>query len=229
MSKSQRRQWTNFFSSGKNKFGLDLLDPESRKTNRPALERRALQPQKPVLFCHVVTEELDGETVYKANTGAHMIVGDGHVTIKLPYGISTNDIWRATIENGKQRNSLSMNAKTFKRNVYNQYAPMLSQIKWHAINKLCEVRLVVQPPIKVKQYSAATYPRFDIDNYPKLLIDSLKGMGLLYKDDGIFISEKIEFARPVDGGCIWLSCVFIEETNWLEKEVDFNWLAGRVA
>ncbi|MFI7911739.1 crossover junction endodeoxyribonuclease RusA, partial [Acinetobacter baumannii] len=25
----------------------------------------------------------------------------------------------------------------------------------------------------------------------------------------------------------WLSCVFTDETDWLSKTVDFDWLAGR--
>ena len=43
------------------------------------------------------------------------------------------------------------------------------------------------------------------------------------------MKEKIEFAEPAEDGCVWLSCVFINETNWLDKKVDFEWLAGRVA
>ncbi|MCY3120994.1 NAD-dependent epimerase/dehydratase family protein [Acinetobacter baumannii] len=68
---------------------------------------------------------------------------------------------------------------------------------------------------------------FDIDNYPKLLIDSVKGDGLLFKDDNIFISEQIKLAEPCEEGCVWLSCVFTDETDWLSKTVDFDWLAGR--
>ena len=132
-------------------------------------------------------------------------------------------------ETGKQRNSLSLSAKKFKRRVFEIYAPIFKAMEWKAISKHCEIRLMVQPPRKVRSYSASTFPRFDIDNYPKLLIDSLKGSELLYKDDNIFVKEKIEFAEPIENGCVWLSCVFISETNWLDKKIDFDWLAGRVA
>ena len=50
---------------------------------------------------------------------------------------------------------------------------------------------------------------------------------MLFKDDNIFVSEKIDFAEPTQDGCVWLSCILIKETNWLEKKVDFDWLAGR--
>lgn len=64
-------------------------------------------------------------------------------------------------------------------------------------------------------------------SHPKLLIDSVKGDGLLFKDDNIFISEQIKLAEPCEEGCVWLSCVFTDETDWLSKTVDFDWLAGR--
>ncbi|ETQ05570.1 hypothetical protein P647_2442 [Acinetobacter baumannii UH12208] len=50
---------------------------------------------------------------------------------------------------------------------------------------------------------------------------------MLFKDDNIFISEQIKLAEPCEEGCVWLSCVFTEETDWLSKTVDFDWLAGR--
>lgn len=51
---------------------------------------------------------------------------------------------------------------------------------------------------------------------------------MLFKDDNIFVSDKIEFAEPVQDGCVWLSCILIKEANWLNKKVDFDWLAGRL-
>ena len=46
--------------------------------------------------------------------------GKQYITIKLPYGLSANEIWRATIDqNGKQRNSLSVGAKKYKDKVQN--------------------------------------------------------------------------------------------------------------
>lgn len=211
----------------KNNIGR-FSDPfEVKKTNRPARERRALGSEI-VYPCSLKTEVIDQDSVHRGSTGGIIITGDNFITVKLPYGISANDIWRATIdENGKQRNSLSVGAKKFKKKVFDTYAPIFKALKWEALNQQCEVRLMVQPPLRIKHYSAKTYPRFDIDNYPKLLIDSLKGMDLMFKDDNIFVSEKIEFAEPVQDGCVWLSCIFIEETNWLEKKVDFEWLAGR--
>ena len=223
-SKSKRSAWDMW---SKNNIGR-FSDPfEVKKTNRPARERRALGSEI-VYPCSLKTEVIDQDSVHRGSTGGIIITGDNFITVKLPYGISANDIWRATIdENGKQRNSLSVGAKKFKKKVFDTYAPIFKALKWEALNQECEVRLMVQPPLRIKNYSAKTYPRFDIDNYPKLLIDSLKGTELLYKDDNIFVSEKIEFAEPVQDGCVWLSCIFIEQTNWLEKKVDFDWLAGR--
>lgn len=227
-----RRDWTNFFNTGKNSNSpMDAWD--FKKTQRPAREKRALEPRKTIPTFRrtsILTEKRGDDIVHKANNGAQMIIGDGFVTVKLPYGISANDIWRATLtEEGKQRNSLSLSAKHYKQDVHSIYAPLLRALDWKAISRPCEIRLVVQPPAKTRSYSVASYPRFDIDNYPKLLIDALKGIDLLYKDDNLFVSEKIELAEPIEGGCVWLSCVFIEQTNWLKKPVDFEWLAGRVA
>lgn len=225
-SKSKRSAWELWSKNNVGRFS----DPfEVKKTNRPARERRALGSEI-VYPCSLKTEVIDKDSVHRGSTGGIIITGDNFITVKLPYGISANDIWRATIdENGKQRNSLSVGAKKFKKKVFDTYAPIFKALKWEALNQQCEVRLMVQPPLRIKHYSAKTYPRFDIDNYPKLLIDSLKGMDLMFKDDNIFVSEKIEFAEPVQDGCVWLSCIFIEETNWLDKKVNFDWLAGRVA
>ncbi|MBL8322234.1 MAG: RusA family crossover junction endodeoxyribonuclease [Acinetobacter sp.] len=222
--KNNRRAWDIWAKSNAGSFS----DPfEVKKTNRVARERRALGSEI-VYPCSLKTEVIDKDSVHRGSTGGIVITGDNFITVRLPYGVSANDIWRATIdENGKQRNSLSVSAKKFKKKVFETYAPIFKALQWKALNEECEVRLMVQPPLKTRNYSAKTYPRFDIDNYPKLLIDSLKGSELLFKDDNIFVSEKIEFAEPVQDGCVWLSCVFIEQTNWLEKKVNFDWLAGR--
>ncbi|WP_151742748.1 MULTISPECIES: RusA family crossover junction endodeoxyribonuclease [unclassified Acinetobacter] len=224
-SRNSWEQWS------KGKVDFFTMNPLSEgRTNRQARVRRALD-KKVILPCAVTTQEINGDVLHQGNTGGLVIIGEGFIAVKLPYGISANDIWRATIDasTGKQRNSLSLAAKKFKRRVLDTYAPIFKAIQWKAISQQCEIRLVVQPPRKDRSYSASTYPRFDIDNYPKLLIDSLKGAELLFKDDNIFVKEKIEFAEPVENGCVWLSCVFINETNWLDKKVDFDWLAGRVA
>lgn len=56
-----------------------------------------------------------GKIVYRGSTGGVIISGKQYITIKLPYGLSANEIWRATIDqNGKQRNSLSVSAKSIK-------------------------------------------------------------------------------------------------------------------
>lgn len=223
---NNRRQWSEFFSNNKRQelfkdFSVPLVNYKVKKQKTCS--------SKHVFFpCHVEKEN-DGEnSIYRGSTGGVIISGKQYITIKLPYGLSANEIWRATIDqNGKQRNSLSVGAKKYKDKVQKQYGPMFRALKLKAIDQLCEIRLIVQPPLKTRSYSAKTYPRFDIDNYPKLIIDSVKGDGLLFKDDNIFISEQIKLAEPCEDGCVWLSCVFTDETDWLSKTVDFDWLAGR--
>ncbi|MDH2493664.1 RusA family crossover junction endodeoxyribonuclease [Acinetobacter baumannii] len=223
IKKSNRRQWSEFFSNNKRQelfkdFSVSLVHDKPKKQKTSS--------NKHVFFpCHVEKENEGENTIYRGSTGGVIISGKQYITIKLPYGLSTNEIWRATIDqNGKQRNSLSVGAKD---KVQKQYGPIFRALKLKAIDQLCEIRLIVQPPLKTRSYSAKTYPRFDIDNYPKLIIDSVKGDGLLFKDDNIFISEQIKLAEPCEDGCVWLSCVFTDETDWLSKTVDFDWLAGR--
>ena len=224
--KNNRRQWSEFFSNNKRQelfknFSVPLV-------NEKAIKQKTSSSKHVFFPCHVEKEN-DGEnSIYRGSTGGVIISGEQYITIKLPYGLSANEIWRATIDqNGKQRNSLSVGAKKYKNKVQKQYGPMFRALKLKAIDQLCEIRLIVQPPLKTRSYSAKTYPRFDIDNYPKLIIDSVKGEGLLFKDDNIFISEQIKLAEPIEDGCVWLSCVFTDETDWLSKTVDFEWLAGR--
>ncbi|HCG3398455.1 RusA family crossover junction endodeoxyribonuclease [Acinetobacter baumannii] len=223
---SNRRQWSGFFTNNKRQelfkdFSVSVVNDKPKKQKTSS--------SKHVFFPCRVEKEIDGEnSIYSGSTGGVIISGKQYITIKLPYGLSANEIWRATIDqNGKQRNSLSVGAKKYKDKVQKQYGPMFRALKLKAIDQLCEIRLIVQPPLKTRSYSAKTYPRFDIDNYPKLLIDSVKGDGLLFKDDNIFISEQIKLAEPCEEGCVWLSCVFTDETDWLSKTVDFDWLAGR--
>lgn len=218
------------FSRRKNKrFSLDELFPA--KTKRAAREKKVLHVPRHTALDYV-GEVIDGENCYISTQGGHIVVGQDHVLIKLPYGISANDIWRASLDSrtGQQRNSLSLNAKNYKRTVTQIYEPLLKAIGYNRVSALSEVRLVVQPPKSTKKYSEVTYPRFDIDNYPKLLIDSLKG--LVFKDDNIFIVHQTVFAKPVQDGCVWLSCIVKknpEEIQWLDHEVNFDWLAGRSA
>ncbi|WP_240620743.1 RusA family crossover junction endodeoxyribonuclease, partial [Acinetobacter baumannii] len=207
IKKSNRRQWSEFFSNNKRQ---EFFKDFSVSSGNDKVKKHKASSNKHVFFpCHVEKEN-DGEnSVYRGSTGGVIIFGKQYITIKLPYGLSANEIWRATIDqNGKQRNSLSVGAKKYKDKVQKQYGPMFRALKLKAIDQLCEIRLIVQPPLKTRSYSAKTYPRFDIDNYPKLLIDSVKGDGLLFKDDNIFISEQIKLAEPCEEGCVWLSCVF---------------------
>lgn len=216
IKKSNRRQWSEFFSNNKRQ---EFFKDFSVSSGNNKVKKHKASSNKHVFFpCHVEKEN-DGEnSVYRGSTGGVIIFGKQYITIKLPYGLSANEIWRATIDqNGKQRNSLSVGAKKYKDKVQKQYGPMFRALKLKAIDQLCEIRLIVQPPLKTRSYSAKTYPRFDIDNYPKLLIDSVKGDGLLFKDDNIFISEQIKLAEPCEEGCVWLSCVFTDETALLHK------------
>lgn len=226
LRRSKRRQWSEFFSANKRQ---ELFKDFNVLSADDKVKKHKTSSSKHVFFpCHVEKEN-DGEnSIYRGSTGGVIISGKQYITIKLPYGLSANEIWRATIDqNGKQRNSLSVGAKKYKDKVQKQYGPMFRALKLNAIDQLCEIRLIVQPPLKTRSYSAKTYPRFDIDNYPKLIIDSVKGDGLLFKDDNIFISEQIKLAEPCEEGCVWLSCVLTDETDWLSKTVDFDWLAGR--
>ncbi|MFN1768933.1 RusA family crossover junction endodeoxyribonuclease, partial [Acinetobacter baumannii] len=201
IKKSNRRQWSEFFSNNKRQ---EFFKDFSVSSGNDKVKKHKASSNKHVFFpCHVEKEN-DGEnSVYRGSTGGVIIFGKQYITIKLPYGLSANEIWRATIDqNGKQRNSLSVGAKKYKDKVQKQYGPMFRALKLKAIDQLCEIRLIVQPPLKTRSYSAKTYPRFDIDNYPKLLIDSVKGDGLLFKDDNIFISEQIKLAEPCEEGCV---------------------------
>ncbi|MCP8506457.1 RusA family crossover junction endodeoxyribonuclease, partial [Acinetobacter baumannii] len=195
IKKSNRRQWSEFFSNNKRQ---ELFKDFSVSLGNEKTKKQKSSPSKHVFFPCRVEKENDGEnSIYRGSTGGVIISGKQYITIKLPYGLSANEIWRATIDqNGKQRNSLSVGAKKNKDKVQKQYGPMFRALKLKAIDQLCEIRLIVQPPLKTRSYSAKTYPRFDIDNYPKLLIDSVKGDGLLFKDDNIFISEQIKLAEP---------------------------------
>ncbi|EQB3538688.1 hypothetical protein P647_3513, partial [Acinetobacter baumannii UH12208] len=167
IKKSNRRQWSEFFSNNKRQ---EFFKDFSVSSGNDKVKKHKASSNKHVFFpCHVEKEN-DGEnSVYRGSTGGVIIFGKQYITIKLPYGLSANEIWRATIDqNGKQRNSLSVGAKKYKDKVQKQYGPMFRALKLKAIDQLCEIRLIVQPPLKTRSYSAKTYPRFDIDNYPKL-------------------------------------------------------------
>ncbi|EOX2336714.1 crossover junction endodeoxyribonuclease RusA, partial [Acinetobacter baumannii] len=166
IKKSNRRQWSEFFSNNKRQ---ELFKDFSVSLGNEKTKKQKSSPSKHVFFPCRVEKENDGEnSIYRGSTGGVIISGKQYITIKLPYGLSANEIWRATIDqNGKQRNSLSVGAKKYKDKVQKQYGPMFRALKLKAIDQLCEIRLIVQPPLKTRSYSAKTYPRFDIDNYPK--------------------------------------------------------------
>lgn len=225
MSRTRRNSWESHLREK----GKTFLDPfaTSSRSRRVARQKKALNIKR-VLPFECANEEIDGDIHYFSNMGAHLIVGDCFVTLKMPYGLSINDIWRATIdEKGVQRNSLSLSARNYKKNISSMYKPLLESINFQKISQLCEIRIIAQPPAKQKNFSARTYPRYDIDNYPKIIIDSLKN--ILFHDDNIFVREQIQFAEPVPDGCVWLSCIFIddEKTDWINHRVNFDWLAGR--
>lgn len=223
MGKTRRsRVWDSFLIS---KIKADPF--QTQKTKREARQKRALNIKR-ILPFYCNSQEIDGEMHHVTNMNAHMIVGQNYVALKMPYGLSLNDIWRATIdERGVQRNSLSVAAKSYKLNIVNMYEPLVHHIDFEKINELCEIRIIAQPPLKTRNYTAKSYPRFDIDNYPKIILDSLKG--LIFKDDNIFIHEQIKLAEPVEDGCVWVSCIFMQEsdTNWVEEPINFDWLTGR--
>lgn len=224
---SKNPNWKNLVI---NKGNIDGLEEEGdKRTHRKARERRSTDV-KTVVQCPITTQSMGLDRLHTCSNGGMVIQGEEYIAVKLPYGISTNDIWRLqTDSKGKHSVGLSDEAKYFKQRVYRMYAPILRALGWKPTNRPCEVRLIVQPPKKLQSYSASKYPRYDIDNYSKILIDSLKGIDLLFKDDNVFVKEKVQLAEPITGGCVWLSCVFIGETNWLDKKVDFDWLAGRQA
>lgn len=201
-------------------------DPDKR-THRKARARHATD-KKSVVQCPVITQSIGLDQLHTTSNGAMVLQGENYIAVKLPYGLSTNGIWNLQTDGrGRPCVGLSQDAIYFKQRVYRMYAPLLKELGWKPTTRACEVRLIVQPPKKIQSFSASKYPRYDIDNYSKILIDSLKGMDLLFKDDNVFIQEKIQLAEPVIGGCVWLSCIFLTETNWLDKKVDFDWLAGR--
>lgn len=221
------KNWKNY---ALNQDGIDELEHEAdKRTHRKSRERRATDV-KAVVNCSVTTQSIGHDRLHTGANGAMVIEGENYIAVKLPYGLSTNDIWRLqTDSKGKPCVGLTPDAKYFKQRVYRLYAPILRALGWKPTSRACKVRLIVQPPKKTQSYSATKYPRYDIDNYSKILIDSLKGSDLLFKDDNVFIQEKVQLAEPTVGGCVWLSCVFLTETNWLDKKVDFEWLAGRQA
>lgn len=79
--------------------------------------------------------------------------------VVLPCAVTTQEVKGDLMHQGstgKQRNSLSLGAKKFKRRVHEIYAPIFKAMKWKAISQQCEIRLVVQPPRKDRSYSAST-------------------------------------------------------------------------
>lgn len=194
---------------------------------RPARQRRATAPKR-FRPCILITSQQPDGTVYQSHSGAWLKITSNAVIVCMPYPISANALWRASRSKSTdtQTNILSEPARRFKSEVRALFAPLFLAMQWEPLNNLCEARIVVQPPTKPKKYTNKTHPRYDVDNYSKPVLDSLKGMDLLFSDDRIFVSEKVELAEPVRDGRVWLSCVRVENTDWLNREVPHNWLAG---
>lgn len=211
------------------RYGINIKTGDfiDRERGRPARAKRATNPKpKKIRLCAVVkTQVIDG-TVYEGNNGAWLKVTDKAVIVRVPNPVSTNRMWRAS----DHANHLSEEARAYKTKVFRLLAPLLAAIGWQSLTELCEARLIVQPPSKLKNYSNKTHPRYDVDNYSKPVLDALKGMQMLFKDDNIFISESVVFAEPVPNGCVWVSCVRLDDrqTDWMHTEVNMDWLGGRV-
>lgn len=210
------------------RYGINIKTGKfiDRERGRPARAKRATNPKpKKIRPCAVVkTQVIDG-TVYEGNNGAWLKVTDKAVIVRIPNPVSTNQMWRASAE---QKNVLSRVAREYKAKVFRLIAPLLLAIGWQSLNELCEARLVVQPPSKSRSYSNKTHPRYDVDNYSKPVLDALKGMQMLFKDDNIFIRETVAFAEPVPNGCVWVSCVRLDadQTDWMHAGVNMDWLGG---
>ncbi|SDC28696.1 RusA family crossover junction endodeoxyribonuclease [Acinetobacter boissieri] len=223
-----RADWLAHLRTRKNHFGTNHdLDSILKK---PSKSKKAEGVKViPKLRLNYTTEQLGPDTHYISEYG-HIIVGKKHIAVKMPYGLSANEIWRATIDKKTemQRNSLSLPARNYKKSVSNIYTDFIEKIGLEKITTACEVRIIAQPPLKPRNYTAQSYPRFDIDNYPKLIIDALKG--ILFTDDKLFISEQIILAEPIPDGCVWVSCIFknTEQSDWLKRRVNFQWLAGDI-
>jgi crossover junction endodeoxyribonuclease RusA len=156
--------------------------------------------------------------------GAWLKVDDLSVILRLPYPISANQLWRSN----NDTNILSKAAKQYRKRVHAMYLPLLQAIGWKPINIPMEARLLIQPPTRQKDYSINTYPRYDVDNYSKPILDCLKSStagDVLFRDDRLFVREQIRFAQPVDDGCVWVSCIYLKD-DWLQKKVDLDWLSG---
>lgn len=218
---TSRHSWTKAYEN----YSLPGLKP----AGRPARVRRATSARV-IHSCVVVkTEEPDG-TVYQSTSGAWLKVSENAVVVCLPYPVSANALWRASRSrvSDTETNVLSIPARRYKKKVFDKFAPLVKSIDWKNLNQLCEARIVVQPPVKRNHYSVKTYPRYDVDNYSKPVLDCLKGKDLLFQDDRIFVSEKVEFAEPYQDGRVWLSCVRLDDVDWINRQVPHQWLAGAV-
>lgn len=213
------------------RLGISISSGEAvaKGQQRPARTQRHISRKpKRIKPCLYVKKIVAGGVEYHGNNGSWIKVTDSAVIVKIAYPLSANNLWRAVQSKGGDHstNILSREAREYKGRVAGQLAPLLLAIGWQALTELCEARLVVQPPARDKNYSNVTHPRYDVDNYSKPVLDALKGTGLLFSDDRIFITEHVDFAKPVQGGCVWLSCVRRKDVDWMHKDVDLDWLGG---
>jgi Holliday junction resolvase RusA-like endonuclease len=213
------------------RLGINIQSGEavSKGQQRPARQERKIN-RKPrrIKPCLYVKKIVAGGVEYHGHNGSWLKITDSAVIVKIAYPLSANSLWRAVQSKGGDysTNILSREARAYKGRIAGQLAPLLLAIGWTALNQLCEARLIVQPPARDRTYSNESHPRYDVDNYSKPVLDALKGDGLLFVDDRIFITEHVDFAKPVQGGCVWLSCVRVDNQDWMHKDVNIDWLGG---
>lgn len=209
------------------KLGLTGTDPFEDASN-PFVPRRRRKTAEPVAVMRLPRQLINetpvaNGTLYQTRQNAWLLVArDGGCVIRLPYPVTANMIWRHHNDNTMQSEA----ARAYKRNVRELYAGLLATLGWQPYSGMLECRLMIQPPAKERNFTALTHPRYDVDNYSKPILDSIKGKGMFCRDDRLFLREQVRFAAPIADGCAWLSCMPIDESGWLHRAVDLDWLIG---
>lgn len=210
---------------------LGLLDRCKQTFARPAKSpfEKSSKPKAPaVRFPKQYVQETPvdgGGILYQTPANAWLMVSDTGIVMRLPYPISANQIWR----NHDNNTLLSESARKYRGHVHSMYIGLLGAICWKPYNDMLEVRMVVQPPLRDKNFSPVTYPRYDVDNYSKPILDALKchkDKPMLFRDDRLVMIESVRFAEPVADGCVWLSCLPVDESGWTTRKPDMEWLTG---
>lgn len=155
-----------------------------------------------------------------------MLLPNG-LLLGLPYPVSLNKLWATP--KGKATRILSKPAGMYKRRIARDLKPILHRLGHSATRQSLHARIEVQPVANLKRnYSEATYPRYDVDNYVKCVFDALKGPDLVYGDDKQIVCNEVRFAAPVHAGRVWLALT-VPSRSWLAAEVDLQWLSGGAA